>query len=123
MAAMEGGDAEVTVGVERALASQQGLTQILEAAETVNQRVADISAAASGMMAEATTVKDAIESIASVSEENSASSEEVSANAASMDSQMEDVSRLAQSLADTALGMQQLVTQYAPEELDAAVGE
>jgi methyl-accepting chemotaxis protein/DNA-binding LacI/PurR family transcriptional regulator len=123
MAAMEGGDAEVTVGVERALASQQGLTQILEAAETVNQRVADISAAASGMMTEATTVKDAIESIASVSEENSASSEEVSASAASMESQMEDVSRLAQSLADTALGMQQLVTQYASEELDPAVGE
>jgi methyl-accepting chemotaxis protein/DNA-binding LacI/PurR family transcriptional regulator len=116
MAAMEGGDAEVTAGVERALASQKGLNQILEAAETVNQRVAEISAAASGMAAESVTVSEAIENIASVSEENSASSEEVSASSHGVDGQMEEVARLAQSLADTARGMHVLVTQYAPEE-------
>jgi methyl-accepting chemotaxis protein/DNA-binding LacI/PurR family transcriptional regulator len=113
MAAMEGGDQEVTIGVERALASQAGLNQILEAAEAVNQRVAEISAAASGMKAEAGTVREAIENIASVSEENSASAEEVSSSGVDVDTQMKEVARLAQSLAETARGMHSLVAEHA----------
>jgi methyl-accepting chemotaxis protein/DNA-binding LacI/PurR family transcriptional regulator len=113
MSAMEGGDQEVTSGVERARASQTGLAQILEAAETVNRRVAEISAAASQMKSESDTVREAIENIASVSEENSASAEQVSSSGEDMDSQMQEVTRLAQSLAETARGMHALVAEYA----------
>jgi methyl-accepting chemotaxis protein/DNA-binding LacI/PurR family transcriptional regulator len=113
MAAMEVGDLEVTNGVERALASQEGLTNILQSAETVNQRVAEISRAASGMMSEAEIVSTAVDNIASVSEENSASSEEVSANSEEMNTQIQEVTRLAQSLAEMARGMNELVAQFA----------
>lgn len=107
--AMEGSDQEIAKGVERATDSQQALTHILHAVEAVNQRVSEISAAASGMMAEANTVTEAMENIAAVSEENSAASEEVSAATTEMNAQMQAISRLAQSLADMAQGMKTLV--------------
>jgi methyl-accepting chemotaxis protein len=113
--AMQSGDAEVASGVERTLASQQGLASILQAAETVNQRVAEIAAAAAGMRAEAQKVIEAVENIASVSEENSASSEEVSASSEEVNAQSQDLTRLAQSLAEMASGMQGLVAQFTPE--------
>lgn len=106
---MEDSDQDVTRGVEQAVASQQALTQVLSVVEAVNQRVAEISAAAASMMAEANTVMETMDSIAGVSESNSAASQEVSAATTQMNAQMQAMSSLAQSLADMAQGMHTLV--------------
>lgn len=54
----------------------------------------------------------AIESIASVSEENGAAVEEVSASAEEMSAQVEEVSASAQSLSEMAEALQQMVAQF-----------
>jgi methyl-accepting chemotaxis protein len=57
-------------------------------------------------------VMDAIENIASVSEENSASVEEVSASAEEMSAQVEEVTAAAQSLEEMANALQRAITQF-----------
>jgi methyl-accepting chemotaxis protein len=54
----------------------------------------------------------AIENIASVSEENSAAVEEVSASTEEVSAQVEEVSASAASLMDMAQGLQQLIAQF-----------
>ncbi len=57
-------------------------------------------------------VMDAIENIASVSEENSASVEEVSASAEEMSAQVEEVTASAQALEEMALALQETISQF-----------
>jgi len=131
---------EVESGVSSANLAGESLSEILNAAEAVNrqaQQAAEASqrmnsaandlvsavdsvsavieentAATEEMSANASEVTQAIENIASVSEENSASIEEVSASAEEMSAQVEEVTASAQSLAEMARSLQQIVEQF-----------
>ena len=148
VAAMDEGSAEVETGVAHTNEAGQALGNILQAVEAVNQQVSEIAAAAEQMGASANEmvsamdtvsavveentaateemaassgeVSRAIESVASVSEENSAAAQEVSAATEEMNAQIEEVTASAQSLHDTAQGLQELVAQF---KLDATGAE
>ncbi|MBA4384725.1 MAG: hypothetical protein C0410_08315 [Anaerolinea sp.] len=138
--AMEEGSKEVELGVISANEAGAALSEILLAAEAVNKQ-ATLAAEASNRMnlaseelvasvdsvsavveqntasteqmaANSIEVSQAIESIASVSEENNAAIEEVSANAEEMSAQVEEVTASAQSLAEMAQILQQVVAQF-----------
>jgi methyl-accepting chemotaxis protein len=138
--AMDASVAEVELGVENANEAGKALVEILKAAEVVNQQanlalnaaqemnqysdelikstemvsavVEENTASAEEMKANAEEVTSAIESIASFSEENSASIEEVSASTEEMSAQVEEVTASAQSLAELAEGLKQVVAQF-----------
>jgi methyl-accepting chemotaxis protein len=138
--AMKEGASEVESGVDRTNAAGQALVGILQAAESVNEQIKQISRAAEWMSNSSSTmveamgtvsavveentaateemaagsdeVVQAIDNIASVSEENSAAVEEVSASAEEMSAQVEEVTASAQSLSDMAQTLQQLVAQF-----------
>jgi hypothetical protein len=65
------------------------------------------------MIATSNESLQAVENIASISEENGASAEEVSASSEEMSAQVEEVTASAQSLAEMAGLMQQAVSQFA----------
>jgi methyl-accepting chemotaxis protein len=137
---MKEGGAEVERGVERANSAGQALDEILKAfqgvqaqaegafkaaqlmsssasdlvaaMDSVSAVVEENTAATEEMSAGASEVSKAIENIASVSEENSAAVEEVSASAEEMSAQVEEVTASAQSLADMAQALQQVVNQF-----------
>ena len=138
--AMEAGAREVEQGVRRANQAGGALSDILQAAEAVHQQagqaaeaaqvmgraadelvnavdsvsavVEENTAATEEMAAGASEVTQAIENIASVSEENSAAMEEVSASAEEMSAQVEEVTASAQSLAEMARALQDVVVQF-----------
>jgi methyl-accepting chemotaxis protein len=138
--AMEAGAREVEQGVRRANQAGEALTDILQAAEAVHQQagqaaqaaqvmgkaadelvnavdsvsavVEENTAATEEMAAGASEVTQAIENIASVSEENSAAMEEVSASTEEMSAQVEEVTASAQSLAEMARALQDVVVQF-----------
>jgi methyl-accepting chemotaxis protein len=138
--AMQEGGKEVERGVERANSAGQALDEILKAFQGVQSQseqavkaaqqmsssasdlvaamdsvsavVEENTAATEEMSAGATEVTQSIENIASVSEENSAAVEEVSASAEEMSAQVEEVTASAQSLAEMAEGLQQVVNQF-----------
>jgi methyl-accepting chemotaxis protein len=140
VAAMNEGAKEVEHGVERANQSDKALVSILKAVENVNQQVEEIAAAAQEingasnelvsavdavsavveentasteqMSANSEEVTQAVENIASISEENSAAVEEVSASTEEMSAQVEEVNASAQSLADMAQTLLQVVAQF-----------
>jgi methyl-accepting chemotaxis protein len=138
--AMEDGSKEVELGVLTANQAGTALSEILVAAEAVNKQ-ATLASEASGRMklaseelvsavdsvsaiveentasteemaANSNEVNQAIESIASVSEENSAAIEQVSASTEEMSAQVEEVTASAQSLADMAKTLQEVVAQF-----------
>jgi phage-related minor tail protein len=74
--------------------------------------VEENSAATEEMTANANEVSEAIADISSVSEENSAAVEEVTASAQEMSAQVEEVTASAQSLAEMAKTLQGLVSQF-----------
>ena len=138
--AMKAGSVEVENGVSRANQAGQALSEILRAAEQVKLQVAEITGAAKTMgalsnelvsatdsvsavveentaateemSAGSSEVTQAIENIASVSEENSAAVQEVSASAEEMSAQVEEVTASAQSLAEMAAALQEVVSQF-----------
>lgn len=138
--AMNEGAKEVEQGVTRASLSDEALTSILKAAETVNQQVDDIAqaaqqisvssnelvvsmdsvsavveentAATEQMSVSSNEVTEAVQLIASVSEENGAALEQVSAATEEMNAQVEEVSASAQSLAEMAKQLQNVVAQF-----------
>jgi len=138
--AMDEGSKEVELGVSSANKAGTALMEILSAAEAVNQQavlageaskrmnasanelvsavdsvsavVEENTAATEEMSANSTEVTEAIENIASVSEENSAAIEQVSASTEEMSAQVEEVTASAQSLADMAQTLQQIVNQF-----------
>jgi methyl-accepting chemotaxis protein len=138
--AMEEGYQEVESGVKSANLAGNALSDILSAAEAVNEQaklaaeatarmnefsnelvssvdsvsavVEENTAATEEMAANSTQVTQAIEVIASVSEENSASIEEVSASTEEMSAQVEEVTASAISLTEMAQDLQTLVAQF-----------
>ena len=138
--AMEEGAREVEQGVREANSSGQSLTEILKAAVEVSRQVDQIAQAAQNMqglskeLEEATDsvgavveentaateemtagsseVNESIENIASVGEQNSAAVEQVAAASEEMSSQVEEVSASAQSLAEMALNLKEVVAQF-----------
>ncbi|MBI9081904.1 MAG: HAMP domain-containing protein [Pseudodesulfovibrio sp.] len=138
--AMEEGSKEVELGVVTANQAGTALAEILSAAEAVNKQatmageatermktasedlvsavdsvsaiVEENTASTEEMAANSSEVTQAIESIASVSEENSAAIEEVSASAEEMSAQVEEVTASAQSLAEMAKLLQEVVAQF-----------
>ncbi len=143
--AMEESAREVEAGVSRADQSGQALNDILTAAQAVLSQaeeaakaaakmsaasdelvasmdsvsavVEENTAATEEMAASSNEVTQAIENIASVSEENSASIEEVSASAEEMSAQVEEVTASAQSLADMARTLQEVVARFKLEKV------
>ncbi len=138
--AMADGAREVEAGSQLANEAGEALARIMRAAEAVQvqaeaarsatQRMSSLSndlvgamdsmsavveentAATEEMAAGAGEVAGAIENIASVSEENSAAVEEVSASAEEMNAQVEEVTASAQSLAEMARALQDVVAQF-----------
>ncbi len=135
---------EVHSGMNLANESGNSLSNILDAAEAVQQRASNTSTMSSQMQeaademvtamdtvsavleqntlsteqmaGSAQTVTQAIENIASVSEENSAAIEEVSASAEEMTAQVEEVAAAAQSLAALATELKQIVEHFQLDE-------
>lgn len=91
-------------------------SELVSAVDSVSAVVEENTAATEEMAANSTEVNQAVETIASVSEENSAAIEEVSASAEEMSAQVEEVTASAQSLADLAQNLQQIVSLF---KLDA----
>jgi methyl-accepting chemotaxis protein len=138
--AMDEGSKEVELGVTSANLAGTALSDILFAAQAVNNQavqageaaekmnsfasdlvasvdavsavVEENTAATEQMAANSSEVTQAIESIASVSEENSASIEEVSASTEEMSAQVQEVTASAQSLADMAQILKSIVSQF-----------
>ncbi len=138
--AMEEGSSEVELGVDSAKKAGDSLSAILSAAQAVSDQAAlagtaaaemssfsgelvsavdsvsavieENTAATEEMSANSSEVTLAIENIASVSEENSAAIEEVSASTEEMTAQVEEVTASAQTLADLAQNLQQVVNLF-----------
>jgi methyl-accepting chemotaxis protein len=138
--AMDEGSKEVELGVESANKAGSALSDILNAAQAVNDQaelagsaaeqmsaasselvsavdsvsavVEENTAATEEMSANSSEVTQAIESIASVSEENSAAIEQVSASTEEMTAQVEEVTASAQSLAELAENLQKVINRF-----------
>jgi methyl-accepting chemotaxis protein len=138
--AMDEGSKEVELGVVSANKAGSALSEILNAAQAVNDQadlagsaaeqmstasgelvsavdsvsavVEENTAATEEMSANSSEVTQAIESIASVSEENSAAIEEVSASTEEMTAQVEEVTAAAQSLAELAENLQKVINRF-----------
>jgi methyl-accepting chemotaxis protein len=138
--AMQGVSQEVASGMERAQQSGLALKEIQEAVEismngskkageitqqlkaaaarlaTASDRVSAVVAeniAATELMSVGSQdVNHSIASIASVSEENSASAEEISASTEEMSAQVEEVTASAQSLSEMAQGLKEIVARF-----------
>ena len=80
--------------------------------ESVSAVVEENTAVTEEMAAGSNEIIQAIENIASVSEENSAAVEEVSAGTEEMSAQVEEVTASAESLADMARVLQNIVTKF-----------
>jgi methyl-accepting chemotaxis protein len=76
--------------------------ELVGAADSVSAVVEENTAASEQMSANAREVMQSVDNIASVSEENSAAIEEVSASAEEMNAQVEELTASAQDLADMA---------------------
>ena len=97
--------------------------ELVGAMDSVSAVVEENTAATEEMAAGANEVNQSIENIASVSEENSAAIEEVSASAEEMNAQVEEVTASAQSLAEMAELLQQVVAQFKLAEGGQGSGE
>ncbi len=103
---------QATLAGEAAEKMNAFATELVSAVDTVSAVVEENTAATEEMAANSTEVTQAIEAIASVSEENSAAIEEVSASAEEMSAQVEEVTASAQSLAELALELQNVVKRF-----------
>jgi methyl-accepting chemotaxis protein len=86
--------------------------ELVSAMDTVSAVVEENTASTEEMAAGSNEVTQSVEAIASVSEENSAAVEEVSASTEEMNAQVEEVTTSAQILADMAVVLQQIVSQF-----------
>jgi methyl-accepting chemotaxis protein len=90
----------------------QRSNQVVEHLDTVSTVVQEHTAATQAMTGHADVVSQAIENIASVSEQNSAATEQVSASAEEVKLRAEAVMTSAQTLAGMAQALQELVEQF-----------
>ncbi len=144
MTAMQQGSQEVDAGYRLAADAGGVLDEILTRSQNVRAQVAEISTAAGSLMDLSSRMKDAmqkiiriveenavatgemtasseavaraVEATASVARQNSLASDEVSASAEQMSAQVEEALAAAQSLAQTARQMAQLVGAYKSDE-------
>ena len=107
---------QVTRQAQQAAAAARSMgisaNQMTQAVESVSAVIEENTAATEEMAAGSSEISNAIENIASVSEENSASIEEVSASTEQMSAQVEEVSASAQSLADMASVLEEVVSHF-----------
>lgn len=144
--AMEASLEQVESGSVRANEAGEALKQILAASQVANRQVIEIAAAAERMSASSDELASAMESvsaiveentasaeesaastgeitsamenIASISEENSTSAEEVSAMTEEMSAQAEEVTAAAQSLAEMAAQLQEVVSGFVLPDIE-----
>lgn len=94
--AMEQGIAEVESGSRAAVAAGQSLQVIKETADNAAKDVTGVAAAADQVRQNAGTVVKAFSSVAAVTEENTASTEQMAASAGEMAASTERITRVAQ---------------------------
>jgi len=137
---MNVGNTAVTEGYDLAVKAGQSLDEILKAASEVNHQVEAIShkaqqvndstnalvkvidsvgsiteentAATEQMTANAQQVSKSVETVAGIAEENSAATEEVSASAEEMSAQVEEIVASAQTLKDMAVSLEKAVAMF-----------
>jgi len=102
--------ASSTVGVSTRM--QQVARELVKAVNSVSVVIEENTAATEEMTANSNEVSQAIEIIASISEENSAAVEEVSASTEEMSAQVEEVMASAQTLAEMAHGLKAVVNHF-----------
>jgi methyl-accepting chemotaxis protein len=140
---MAGGNAAVSEGYNLAVKAGQSLEQIQKASNHVNAQITQISvkaqqvnaatnelvkvidsvgsiteentAATEEMSASAAEVSKAVETVAGIAEENSAATEEVSASAQEMSAQVEEIVASSQTLKDMAVTLEQSVAMFKVE--------
>ena len=100
---------QATAGV---LQMRSAANDLVSAVETVSAVIEENTASTEEMAAGAHEVTLSIETIASISEESSASIEEVSASAEEMSAQVEEVNASAQTLAEMATSLQNIVARF-----------
>ena len=86
--------------------------ELVEAMDTVSAIVEENTAASEEMSANSEEVSIAIDSIASISEENAAATEEVSASVEELSAQVQAVNRTAQSMADMGIALSQMMSGF-----------
>ena len=91
---------------------QASASSLVAAMNSVNEIVSQNEASTRQMTADASIVTQAIENVASISQENSAAIQEVSASTQEMSAQVAEVSAAAQSLDKMAKTLQETVTQF-----------
>jgi methyl-accepting chemotaxis protein len=112
LAAVEAVKVQASQTGEAATQMNASAGELVSAVDTVSAVVEENTAATEQMTANSSEVTRSIENIASVSEENSAAIEEVSASTEEMSAQVEEVSSSAQSMAEMAHSLQQIVSQF-----------
>lgn len=118
VAAMNEGAAEVENGAARASEAGHSLDTILQAVETVNLQVGEISTAAQGMMTSSSELVGAMESVSAVVEENTAATEEMAANSVEVTQTIADIADIA---VENSASAEQV--SAAAEEMSAQVAE
>jgi methyl-accepting chemotaxis protein len=146
---MNVGNNAVNEGYDLAVKAGQSLDQILKAASEVNHQVETISnkaqqvntstnalvkvidsvgsiteensASTEQMTANALQVSKSVETVAGIAEENSAATEEVSASAEEMSAQVEEIVASAQTLKDMAVTLEKSVSMFKIENASEAV--
>ena len=107
---------------QSAAAAQQmshSANELVSSVDTVSAVVEENTAATEEMAASSNEMTQAIEMIASVSEENSAAVEEVSASAQEVTVQVNEVTNTAGNLADLAMQLNDIVSQFKLPEAEA----
>ncbi len=113
--------AEKVGALESAMQKMASLgVQTVQAMDSVSSVVEENTAATEQMAASAGQARQALESVAAVSEENSAATEEVSAATEEMAAQIEEVAALSQELASSAEELEQVVARF---RLDGGVAD
>ena len=136
VAAMKEGTQEVELGAVRANEAGQMLTNILQAAEAVNQQAEAAYTATQQMGTLSNNLVTATDAVSAVVEENTAATEEMAAGAAEvtssiesiasvseeMNAQVEEVSASATSLSEMAQALQQIVSTFTLSSAGAPSG-
>lgn len=115
---MQVGTREVEEGVVLAQAAGQSLGEIVEGVKTTGENVHKIMDIISEILKDSQEVSQAINSIAAVTEENSAATEEMSASATEVNNSMQNVAAISQENAAAAEEV-----SASSEELTAAIEE
>ncbi len=118
VAAMEEGLNEVEIGVKSANQARTALSDILNAAEAVNQQAQQAAGASSRMSAAANELVEAVDSVSAIIEENTAATEEMSANSSEVTQAIESISSVSE---ENSAAIEQI--SASTEEMSSQVAE